>query len=82
MIRLAREDSIENLSKVTLSTCKHKLKGKVKKKPFEKAKVLQKAYFLLQLVYLDIYGPVSIVFMIPLQDNDRSRTIHETLIFC
>jgi hypothetical protein len=56
MTRLVKESLLGSLAKVSMSTYEHCLKGKPIRKPFGKA---IRASFPLQLVHLDICGPMS-----------------------
>ena len=57
MNRLAKEGLLGSLNKVELSTCEYCLVGKTTRKPFEKG---TKAITPLQLIHLDIYGPMNV----------------------
>jgi hypothetical protein len=57
MTRLARENLLGNLAKVSMSTCEHYLKEKSIRKSFGKA---TRASLPLQLVHSDICGPMNV----------------------
>ena len=69
---LAKEGLLGNLNKVELSTYEHCLVGKTARKPFGKG---TRAEFPLQLIHLDICGPMNIrarqgvVYFITFIDN-------------
>lgn len=57
MNTLAREGLLGQLARVYLSTCEHYLAGKMTRKPFGKAKMVEAP---LQLIHSDICGPMNV----------------------